>query len=467
MITIVGHKFHHRRTQSAVTTKTTVYDDLGEIAGLFESGIPAKKNAHYKVVLSYSNHSTREGSIETSDNIRDGSSEKPFLIVDFETVSGYAPIDLSDFTLDMLNGNTAYTTKEMLDKNFRLYENINMSKQGNWTPVAVDFVEDSYSTPYFSGIFDGNNKIIKGLTVNDAIYAGLFGAIIGGTIKNLGMEDVNITGTGYAGGIVARETSIKDFLENMNSRIENCYVTGNVSGEYAVGGILGASNDRITIENCYFSGNIIGDHSVGGIVGNNNGGTIESCYFSGTISGVNTIGGIAGNGGIVKNCYTTGNINGIENQIGGIMGQGSGTIQNCYSTADVSGDYEVGGIVGRGDGSGTTIEHCYALNGSITVTNFGVGRIIGSNGNTTYNYALETMLVNGSTVPGGNNNSNDGENISKEDAIDSILNHYESNTWDFSNIWVFDYTGYDVGTEANLPILKTVSGRQNPYITAP
>ena len=103
-----------------------------------------------------------------------------------------------------------------------------------WVPIG-------YYSNKFQGVFDGNNHKITGLKINrSADFIGLFGYIDGVTIKNLGVEDVDISGSRDVGGIAG---------VNSTSTITNCYSTGNISGSDYVGGITVANSDS-TITNC-------------------------------------------------------------------------------------------------------------------------------------------------------------------------------------------------------------------------
>ena len=113
---------------------------------------------------------------------------------------------------------------------------------------------------YFNGTFDGNGYAVKNLTINkpDENAVGLFGNAAG-TIVNLGVENCDITGKGYVGGLVGFD----------DAAITNCYVIGSVKGEYCTGGLLGRA-DTFDITNCYFIGDVVGTSSVGGLIANNN-----------------------------------------------------------------------------------------------------------------------------------------------------------------------------------------------------
>ena len=202
-------------------------------------------------------------------------------------------------------------------RTFTLAEDIDLSSvcseaSGNsWTPIGY-FNEYDYDHDWdkvFSGTFDGNCHVIKNLYVNnsDSQYDGLFGFTDHATIKNLGLEDVNVSGsedTLSTGGLVgyAQCTSITD-----------CYVTGNVSGDPDVGGIVGTLYDA-SITNSYSTATVSGNRRVGGLVGNSWWEAhISNSYSTGNVTGTSNVGGISGYVGedcSTINSYATGNVNG-------------------------------------------------------------------------------------------------------------------------------------------------------------
>ncbi len=188
----------------------------------------------------------------------------------------------------------------------------------SWTPIGS--IINSYE-----GTFDGNGKTIENLYINklSSDYQGLFGRVNGGTVKDL-------------------------------------TVSGTVSGNYNVGGVVGYNNGG-TVTGCIFSGSgsVSGKNYVGGVVGYNDGGTVTGCIFSGSgsVSGEWYVGGIAGqNNGTVENCYNTGSVNGSadSSDVGGVVGLNRGTVENCYNTDSVSGKNYVGGVVGYNNGGSVT-----------------------------------------------------------------------------------------------------------------
>ncbi|MHC4499451.1 MAG: GLUG motif-containing protein, partial [Planctomycetota bacterium] len=126
------------------------------------------------------------------------------------------------------------------------------------------------------------------------------------------------------------------------------------TGDY-VGSLVGRFRDG-TIANCYADGGSVYGHvSVGGLVGYNYG-TITNSYSTCSVSGDWNLGGLVGRNryGTITNSYATGSVIGYRD-VGGLVGGNQGTIINCYSTASVSGDERVGGLVG----SGGTVIHSY------------------------------------------------------------------------------------------------------------
>lgn len=165
----------------------------------------------------------------------------------------------------------------------------------------------------FSGTLDGAGHKITNLNVSIANSNwGLFSNTDSSAIiKNLGLENVNITGSGYTGGIVGGWNS---------GLIKNCYVTGTITANY---------------------------QQVGGIAGSN-GGTIEKCFVNIQLQGGGYTGGIAGaNSGTIRNCYVKGDITANSNS-GGVVGlneYGAATVQNSYSIATIHGANN-GGLIG-------------------------------------------------------------------------------------------------------------------------
>ena len=191
---------------------------------------------------------------------------------------------------------------------------------GEWTPIGTE------SQPY-TGTFDGNNYTITGLTVNQTRnYVGLIGCIgSDGTVKNVKLENVNITGDGfYVGGVAGTNYGT----------IENCSVDGTLTNyvQY-LGGVVG--DNLGSIIGCSSSGTITGTGpNVGGIGGQSVGGTIMACYSVANIKGWSSSGGVLGQTNretVVIACYhAKGNVTGEQSRIGGVIGWNYGKVTACY-----------------------------------------------------------------------------------------------------------------------------------------
>ena len=217
------------------------------------------------------------------------------------------------------------------DINITLDKDIDLTGK-EWTPIGT-----GYSNKY-TGTFDGGGHTIKGLTVttNDQ-FVGLFGSIgYAGTVKNVMMEDVQITSnrsSGFAGGVAGYS----------DGTIENCSVSGSVSGTVYVGGVVGVQIGG-SITGCSSSATVKGTVYVGGVTGQtNDGATMTACYATGNviieiapkknISGGSLVGFNGGNG--VRACYATGNVTSTGSStynvhIGGFLGDNYTTVTACY-----------------------------------------------------------------------------------------------------------------------------------------
>ena len=221
------------------------------------------------------------------------------------------------------------------DINITLDKNIDLTGKA-WTPIGTDY-DNSYK-----GTFDGGGHTITGLTftTNDE-FAGLFGWLNrAGTVKNVVMEGVQITSNQIYGG--------------------------------SIGGVVGYGWG--TIENCSVSGNVSGTVYVGGVVGVQIGGSITGCSSSATVKGTVDVGGVAGqtnSSATLTACYATGNviieINPKKNIAGGsLVGMNAGiSLLACYATGNVTstgsstGKVHIGGFLGN---NYTTVTACYWKN---------------------------------------------------------------------------------------------------------
>ena len=215
------------------------------------------------------------------------------------------------------------------DINITLDKNIDLTGK-DWTPIGTSF-DNSYK-----GTFDGGGHTITGLTVttNDQ-FVGLFGYLNrAGMVKNVVMEGIQITSNhmfGCTGGVVGYSWGT----------IENCSVSGSVSGTDCVGGVVG-SQKAGSIIGCSSSATVKGKHYVGGVAGEK-WGSMTACYATGNVTleiasqKNNFGGGVVGlNGGSrVLACYATGNVTSTGSStgnvhIGGLFGDSYTTVTACY-----------------------------------------------------------------------------------------------------------------------------------------
>ena len=215
------------------------------------------------------------------------------------------------------------------DINITLDKNIDLTGK-DWTPIGTDF-HNSYT-----GTFDGGGHTITGLTITTKDqFVGLFGYLNrAGMVKNVVMEGIQITSNhmfGCTGGVVGYSWGT----------IENCSVSGSVSGTDCVGGVVG-SQKAGSIIGCSSSATVKGKHYVGGVAGEK-WGTMTACYATGNVTleiasqKNNFGGGVVGlNGGSrVLACYATGNVTSTGSStgnvhIGGLFGDSYTTVTACY-----------------------------------------------------------------------------------------------------------------------------------------
>ena len=258
--------------------------------------------------------------------------------VSLATARGYIIEDDGSYTVynaDGLMNIAELVNGGKTDINITLDKNIDLTGKA-WTPIGTDY-DNSYK-----GTFDGGGHTITGLTftTNDE-FAGLFGWLNrAGTVKNVVMEGVQITSNQIYGG--------------------------------SIGGVVGSSWG--TIENCSVSGSVSGTVYVGGVVGVQIGGSITGCSSSATVKGTVDVGGVAGqtnSSATLTACYATGNviieIDPKKNIAGGsLVGMNAGiSLLACYATGNVTstgsstGKVHIGGFLGN---NYTTVTACYWKN---------------------------------------------------------------------------------------------------------
>lgn len=247
----------------------------------------------------------------------------------------------------------------------------------NWTPIGTE------SRPY-TGTFDGNNKTIRGLEINQSgtDNVGLIGYLGSeGKVQNVVLANISVSGANYVGGIAGQT----------DGTVENCSVNGTVTGQNQTGGIVGRNFS--TIYGCSAEGTVTGNINVGGIsglcvpnydtgTGSLIGSTIDGCHSTAAVSGISSVGGVLGNLGnnsFLMACYSTGKVTVTSTDgsfVGGVVGINSqGTVTGCYhATGEITslGGGRIGGIVGENYIG--TVAACYWENNLSSGTGSNNGR---------------------------------------------------------------------------------------------
>ncbi|MCD9024643.1 S-layer homology domain-containing protein [Cohnella silvisoli] len=334
---------------------------------------------------------------------------------------------------------------------YKLIADIDLSSYANadgWVPIGTGDLELS-----FSGMMDGNGYSITGLKMNrpTADNVGLFGYVTG-NITNLKLDDVDIIGKDFVGGIAG-------FVKY--GTISNSKSSGAVTGNNDVGGLVGRVYPG-TINNSYNTGSVTGYYRVGGLVGHNVLGTISDSYATGNVTGITAsfyIGGLVGQNegvqGTIRNSYASGNVT-ADNQVGGLVGLNIlGRIETSYSTGNVNAKWYTGGLVGVNQYG--TIKDSYtksSVNGQIGKTGGFIGQNAGADITNTY---AAGNVTGGSTELGAytgsgitmlpNSNYYDSDKIGlveiygalpKTTILMKTLETYSG--WDFTQAWGLDST---------------------------
>lgn len=248
-----------------------------------------------------------------------------------------------EYFRDQVNNGSYYGN----DKYFKLTADIDMSSKygenaSSWTPIGI-----GENKKKFESTFDGGGFMIKNLYSNtpahtskrgETMYYGLFGHVLDGTIKNLGVSG-KVTGTNYVSGVAG-------YIET--GSVIKCYSKCTVEGNgYNIGGVVGGVVSGESVTGCYNDGKVVGYSDVGGVVG---------CLY----------------GGYITNCYNTGDVEGTcpqnaSGSTGGVLGYLSystpNVVKNCYNIGSVSANRNIGGVIGYSSSDNATIENCYYLEG--------------------------------------------------------------------------------------------------------
>ncbi len=287
---------------------------------------------------------------------------------------------------------------------YKLMNDIDLIPYASWTPIGT-------STNPFTGNFDGCGYEIQHLAVSGLDYdnQGLFGYLgSGALVKGVELTNASVSCThsrNYIGGIagyvksganveectlsgsVSGYGNVGGIAGKVEGTVRNCHAAGSVestiSSSDSFGGIAGSIGSTGLVEKCSSSASVSGEQSstynFGGIVGYLYEGTVQTCFATGDVSGIEDVGGIAGyvaGGGTLQNCYTTGNVTCTQDDAGGIVGYLSNncTVKNCYATGDVMGiaiDGNAGNVAGdiyadeTEPSNNATVTNCYYLGSAV------------------------------------------------------------------------------------------------------
>lgn len=215
--------------------------------------------------------------------------------------------------------------------------------------VTIGWDNDSGFTPIgntdiqFAGTYNGQSHSIESLFIDRPGIngVGLFGYISGTSvvISNLILNNVNITGENWTGGVVGR---------NVDASIEKVASSGQVAGDHYVGGIVGHSTSGF-IKYSYSSTNVSADfNEAGGLAGKYKYGSIQNSFAHGDVTANESVGGFVGYlyMGSINNCYSTGAVNGNRVYSGFIGNHPNGTATNCFYDKETSGQSTGKGATG-------------------------------------------------------------------------------------------------------------------------
>jgi phosphodiesterase/alkaline phosphatase D-like protein len=284
-----------------------------------------------------------------------GTSSNPYHINTLENLYWIAASD--DVVISM-------TLTNRLNSFYEQTANIDASATSTWFP---DNSGGYYGWPMlgdefydFTGSYNGKGYSISGVYINriNSSFVGFF-ASISGTVQNLGLTGVSITGGAGVGGLTG-------YLWYGGSMI-NCYTTGSVtSNTLSAGGLIGINDGNnsetteTTLSQCHSSCTVSGKTNIGGLIGNSTAGTVSSCYATGATYGATYVGGLVGeNNSSVSDCYSKGTVssNSDGGYYGGLIGHNTGSVSKCYSISPIVNGAAHAGFIG--DNSGTVSSNCF------------------------------------------------------------------------------------------------------------
>ena len=293
-----------------------------------------------------------------------------------------------------------------------------------WVPIGDGQV-------VFMGTFDGNDKTIHNLYINrSGAYQGLFGYTEEAVISNFTLDNVDVTGTIYVGGLIG--------YSGISTIVRNSSVEGSVSGDFSVfyptfdgfsvGGLVGINAEGSLVNNSHAAVSVKGNTYIGGLVGHNtDSSTITNSFATSTVRGVSEVGGLVGRNSTaatILRSYATGRVSG-NSYVGGLVGDlEAATIENSYATGFVTGINSVGGLVGAS--TFPKITNSYSASPVRGENN--IGGLLGvSLDDSTITSSFWDVDVSGVDVSAGG--------IGKPTEEMIIRSTYADAGWDFETVW--------------------------------
>ncbi len=199
-----------------------------------------------------------------------------------------------------------------------------------WAPIGFQF----------RGTLDGNHHAIDGLFINRPRQAnvGLFAFLLNDdvSVKNLLLLNAQVTGGDNTGSLSGRFTGTIDSVRVLNSTVtgsEGAYgtdITGGLVGDTPNGTLIRSAagsaepclSGKATPSNLCGAVTVSGEYAVGGLIGNL-GGTVTQSYAVATVQGVYQIGGLVGHStGHINTSYAllTGSLSAEYHYVGGLVG---------------------------------------------------------------------------------------------------------------------------------------------------
>jgi hypothetical protein len=226
---------------------------------------------------------------------------------------------------------------------YTLQNDIDASGTASWNAGAgFSPIGTNAASGGFRGVFDGNGKVVRQLTINrpDQDEIGLFGNLgDGGAIRNARLDGGSINGRDTVGGVVGK---------NNSGTVSNCHSTVAVTGRDYVGGLAGANGYLVV--NSDATASVIGRQIVGGLFGSTYFGYVDRCSAAGPVKATGDfVGGLVGKctSSIILNSFATGRVAGNQT-VGGLLGSmGDTYLAYAYAAGQVSGGSPVGGLLGE------------------------------------------------------------------------------------------------------------------------